>query len=341
MNRAVFSERLKSIVIPEGTPSGTINERMLPISEILVGMMPNSLFRYRPCEERHIEAFREDNIYAVSADKFNDPYDTLIRYDLESIRSVVSSILTCDSMKQLRAFLEQGNDFPDSIRQSTSDEMINSFRNHILSIQDMSSIKDHLDECRNRVLSSIEIMFPVLAESSKRFSTIACFCESIQSVTMWSHYANYHQGFALEYNLRPTLSHGINNVGIFPVIYEDERIDATSYVVWEYLKMMGINTPNPDITSSLKIALHKSSQWEYEKEWRLIDTTPRDYRSDTPSVIQLAPTAIYYGQRMSQENKRKLHEIAQEKGIKEYCMYIDYSSQEYNMQYKTFENSVF
>lgn len=341
MNRSIFSERLKSIVIPEGTAAEDLNKLMLPLCDVIVHMMPSSLFRYRTCNKLQIDAFREDNIYAVSADKFNDPYDTLIRYDIESIRSFVSSIITCDSMKQLRAFLEQGNDFPDSVRQSVSDEMINSIRSHILSIQDPSSIKDNLDECRNRVLSSIEILFPILAESSKRFSTIACFCESIQSVTMWSHYANYHQGFALEYNLRPTLSHGINNVGIFPVIYEDERIDATSYIVWEYLKMMGINAPNPDITSSLKIALHKSSQWEYEKEWRLIDTTPRDYRSEKPSVVHMKPIAIYYGQRMSLEDKRELHEIALEKGIKEYCMYIDNSSLEYKMQYKPFDNNVF
>lgn len=341
MNRSIFSERLKSIVIPEGTTAEDLNKLMLPLCDAIVHMMPSSLFRFRSFNKLQIDAFREDNVYAVSADKFNDPYDTLIRYDLDSIKNVVSSILTCDSMKQLRSFLEQGNDFPDNVRQSVSDEMINSFRSNILSIQDMSNIKDNLDECRNRVLSSIEIMFPILAESSKRFSTIACFCENIQSVTMWSHYANYHQGFALEYDLRPTLSHGINNVGIFPVIYEDERIDATPYVVWEYLKMMGINAPNPDITSSLKIALHKSSQWEYEKEWRLIDSTPRDFRSDNPSIVHLRPTAIYYGQRMSIEDKRVLHGIAHEKGIKEYCMYIDYSSLEYKMQYKPFDYSVF
>ena len=85
MDRSDFSQRLNSIVIPEGISEEERNKSVLPISEALVQMMPNSLFRYRPCDENNpeqlknnIEAFRDDNIYASTADKFNDPYDTSI-----------------------------------------------------------------------------------------------------------------------------------------------------------------------------------------------------------------------------------------------------------------------
>ncbi len=148
---------------------------------------------------------------------------------------------------------------------------------------------------------------------------------------MWSHYAQNHQGFALEYNLRDTLAHPITNVGIYPVIYNEERLDVSIYMTWAFLGIIGINSPIPDMLSSMKIALHKSKQWEYEKEWRLIDSTIRDFTSDEPSVIHIKPTAIYYGQRIAKEDKEKLHTIAQNHGIREYDMYIDYSSPEYKM----------
>ena len=163
---------------------------------------------------------------------------------------------------------------------------------------------------------------------------MACFSESVNSVLMWSHYANSHQGFALEYNFRPTLEKPINNVGLYPVIYYDERMDVSLYMGWSLLAMLGIKANNPDITSYIKIALHKSSIWAYEQEWRMIDCTLRDITNNKPSKIQYKPVAIYYGCHISKEHKEQLHEIAQEKGIGEYEMFIDCSAPEYEMKFR-------
>ena len=95
-----------------------------------------------------------------------------------------------------------------------------------------------------------------------------------------------------------------------------------------------MKAPNPDISASLKNALYKASIWAYEKEWRMIDFSPRDFTNNMPSAIPYEPVAIYYGKHMSFEHKQMLHEIAQEKGIKEFEMYVDYSSPLYEMQYR-------
>ena len=68
-----------------------------------------------------------------------------------------------------------------------------------------------------------------------------------------------------------------------------------------------------------------------EKEWRLIDSTQRDYFDDKASAIPYKPVAIYYGRHMALENKRELHTIAKEKVIKEYEMDVDYSSGEFEL----------
>ena len=54
------------------------------------------------------------------------------------------------------------------------------------------------------------------------------------------------------------------------------------------------------------------------------------------TCVTLKPTAIYYGTNMSLDDKRKLHEIALNKGIKEYDMYIDFASEKYEMLYRIF-----
>ena len=82
MDRREFAKRLSEIVIPENMSSEERGKAVLPICEAIVQLMPQSLFRYRPCDEsnpemlnRQIDAFKHDNIYCVTADKFNDPFD--------------------------------------------------------------------------------------------------------------------------------------------------------------------------------------------------------------------------------------------------------------------------
>lgn len=334
MDRAEFAKRLKSIIIPEGTSSEMLRSLTRPISDAISQMMPDSLFRFRKYNNDSIDAFKNDIIYAVTADKFNDPYDTLARYDIEEIKNAMSSIMNCDALEQLKEWFKQGNDFPEHIKESLPTGMAEAIKTKLISLDSVKTIENRILEIKEQMISSIETLFPVLAETSKRFITIACFCESVLPVLMWSHYADSHQGFALEYNFRPTLEHPMNHVGLFPVIYENERADVSSYIAWEYLFTIGMKAPNPDISASLKNALYKASIWAYEKEWRMIDFSPRDFTNNMPSAIPYEPVAIYYGKHMSFEHKQMLHEIAQEKGIKEFEMYVDYSSPLFEMQYR-------
>ena len=107
------------------------------------------------------------------------------------------------------------------------------------SIEDISDYEERIEETRKRIISQIELYFPILSETSKRYSAIACFSESVESVLMWSHYANSHKGFALDYNFRPTLEQPIKNVGLFPVVYSKERFDISDYIAWAFLRLLG------------------------------------------------------------------------------------------------------
>ena len=88
-----------------------------------------------------------------------------------------------------------------------------------------------------------------------------------------------------------------------------------------------------DILFFNKAALYKSPQWSYEREWRLF-LGKKDAYNKPCLQVQLKPTAIYYGNHISQINKKILSHIAKEKGIKEYQMYLDVESDVYSMKYK-------
>lgn len=337
MDRTEFGQILSSIVIPEGTTVEENNALLRPISKAIVEMMPSSLFRFRPCKAYTLDAFKEDLIYAVPAHWFNDPYDTLARYDLEGIEKGVNSLMSTETIAGLKKWLAEGNDFSDEYKRLFPDGFADALRKRLLSIDDIGMMEERIQETKRMMISAIETYFPILAETSKRFSTIACFCESVDSILMWSHYADSHKGFALEYEFRPTLTNHIANVGLFPVVYDETRVDVSGYVAWAFLVIQGIKTKNPDLLSSLKTALYKSPVWAYEKEWRMIDFSPRDYKSDEGSAIPYKPVAIYYGKEMGHETKMELHGIAKEKGLKEYEMYVDYSGKGYGMGWREVE----
>ena len=98
------------IEIQEGTNLDVINQKVLPISDALVRLIPQSLYRYRACDKRQIDAFEKDRIYAVTADLFNDPYDTLVRYDINSIKEY-QCITDNEHLEWIEAVSETGEWF--------------------------------------------------------------------------------------------------------------------------------------------------------------------------------------------------------------------------------------
>ena len=69
----------------------------------------------------------------------------------------------------------------------------------------------------------------------------------------------------------------------------------------------------------------------------MIDLTPRDITNEKASAIHYKPVAIYYGRHMSGDDKKRLHELAKQKEINEYEMYLDYSSKKYEMLYREYK----
>lgn len=80
----------------------------------------------------------------------------------------------------------------------------------------------------------------------QRGTLAACFSEQICSPIMWSHYANEHTGFALEYTfprdffcLSPFFDgesegeiQGFGWRSLLPVAYTESRLDGTELAEW-------------------------------------------------------------------------------------------------------------
>ena len=83
--RRIFKKLLEVTVVPETMSCKEKESVLRPLLEYVHSITPTKLFRYRDCSEIQFDAFYNDRIYAGNAQKFNDPYDCLIRYDKQYI----------------------------------------------------------------------------------------------------------------------------------------------------------------------------------------------------------------------------------------------------------------
>lgn len=172
--------------------------------------------------------------------------------------------------------------------------------------------KKHGVECR---LDDIYI--------SNNFKKIACFTKNGKnSMPMWAHYANNHQGFCVEYDLKDNFQ---LCASLFPVQYLDQKLDITDILKCR-IEMAEKNT-NPDLfIEALKwisvfCCAIKHDSWSYEKEYRVILSKRH------PDYLPAKPNKIYMGSNCKCE--KNLKEVANKLNIDIYKMAVSLDKPEF------------
>lgn len=166
---------------------------------------------------------------------------------------------------------------------------------------------------------------------------ITCLSETPVSSLMWSHYANKHIGFCLEYDFTQTYPFIYRKfpdltetqLMLFPVRYSEERPLLSKYLFDSKTKfkiMKDGKIPPKLIENIVQGLLCKSSDWEYEKEWRIIKIESKTAFARLPK-----PTKILLGANIESFAKIKLIEIAATKNIPVYQMSL--TPDKYKLKY--------
>ena len=115
---------------------------------------------------------------------------------------------------------------------------------------------------------------------------LCCFTTENSNHLMWSHYADGHKGFCLEFDTRKCK---LLSEKLFPVTYSDE---------FPIIKEFDEIIPNG--------VLRKTKKWEYEKEWRLIIGGSGNCHLP---YNRRALSSIYFGLNTSAKDLRKVMSI--------------------------------
>jgi len=347
--RDEFKNIIENIKVNQMTPPDEFNNCIQPMIQFIQKNIPGELYKFSECAENNLDAFDKNEIWLSKASNFNDLHDSLLFFDKTAMLKQAQERLSPENipaifwhLKQSPSVLEQFNFINADIHAAITDKL-NTLDGQLFSnmIQQLSSNLDMI----------LESYFYNLKNEIRNRTKIACFSENIKSPLMWAHYADNHKGFAIEYDFRgnsislcancPNRScSNIKWAAIYPIIYSDTRFDATQYGKWYIEQCMKIylgikeETVFDDEFLFTKAALHKSNDWEYEKEWRIICSTP-DAATEQKDCypIKKKPVAIYLGSQISDIHRKILTHIADANGIAKFQMYVDDYASKYELNY--------
>ncbi|WP_334042398.1 DUF2971 domain-containing protein [Burkholderia ambifaria] len=264
--------------------------------------IPHRLFKYREVNKYSIENLVDDTVWLADPATFNDPYDChhFINYNQ------LSNDILITMPQELRDRLPQ--DKLEEIENSISlAEDPNSAMVDIL-LRDVAPEKAAAMKAALLGVTSaaFEKMGTDGANRMKDAFKVCSFSERVDSTLMWSHYANYHKGFCIEYDIKSVHPGDYVSRFMYPVIYSEHPFDATPNML--RVGRAGFNNLYLNLAG-----LIKSMDWGYEKEWRLIFAN--GVLDKAQSWKMPVPKAIYLGSHISPDDQARLTDICMSKGI--------------------------
>jgi hypothetical protein len=258
---------------------------------------PKSFYKYRNLSERTLETINENYIWLAEISSLNDPFECSIYADNDEFwREYYSSekfektfqILTGQtiSKKEIKKLITSQKPFEEYIQLCKTKKIPFGFSS----------------EAQQK---RIEKRWAKIVDEMNQNLRICSFSLIRNSLLLWSHYSDEHKGICIEYDFED-----VDTIRTFiqPINYTNKVHKIGLLEEYSTMRM---------IASSLI----KSTEWEYEKEWRL--TIFRQKGNFPQKIAVPKPKAIYLGTRFKlNENslKNKLLEICISRKIPIYQM---------------------
>ncbi|HWQ88737.1 MAG TPA: DUF2971 domain-containing protein [Desulfitobacteriaceae bacterium] len=267
--------------------------------------LPKSIFKYCKVDKKSIKNLEEDTIWLADPSTFNDPYDCAHTVDFSRIQQQQSSELFEKFMQ------ERGHDSNLTIDQKKTLAISPDPVSELMEIHLSGKPPEKREGIKSALISLQDKKYADLSvTSSETFASsfkLCSFSERNDSMLMWAHYASYHRGFCVEYDLENIPYSDYRRRFLYPVIYSDLMFDATQ------LFMKKKEDQSLNILHWHLAALLKAKDWKYEMEWRLVFAngivdSERSYSIGKPKMV-------YFGTKISQPNQDRLIEICKRRNI--------------------------
>jgi len=267
-----------------------------------------SVFKYRCNNEKSRYNLENDFVWVCSPTSYNDPFDSSISITPETLTTTVIQ-------DGVRDFITK--ELGSKVEAQKIEQILNA-PNPALALQELIMIEmdqvpqEHWARFREPLAAQMkaweEAFGRVLPTSHKDTLKVCSFSGTQYSIIMWSHYADQHRGFCIEYDTESLPSENLFMRMMYPVIYSEKLFDGTKYYLAAIRNQKTFNVLFPTLA-----ALHKSPEWRYEKEWRLV--IPANLVKEASPWRVPTPKRVYLGSRMPDGEKERIIEICKKKAI--------------------------
>jgi hypothetical protein len=207
--------------------------------------VPPKLYKYQPYNIQTLDNLKNRQIWFSKPEKFNDPFDYSIRYDLGSENLSIDELN--ELHKVLRKYSTDKNQFDR--KYSENGKPNTNFEEASLRLADR--------EVRKNVRNYIS-------------SGVACFAKEVDNILMWGHYTNGHRGFCLEFE-----------TSYPPFQNAQQVIYSNTYPLVNPIDVL----LRRNLDSQYLLFTTKSNSWDYEKEWRVMIPNGNQAIQYNPSAL--------------------------------------------------------
>lgn len=177
----------------------------------------------------------------------------------------------------------------------------------------------------------------ILSDIYSDFKSICCFTKSgNDNFAMWAHYANNHQGYCVEYDLKKNFE--LCSL-VLPVEYVDKKMDLTEMITGR-LKFVKNNKDVKLLEDALEfcaifMSCVKHKTWSYEEEIRLL--CPKNLPG--MPYFDAIPNKIFIGSQCGEDNTNSLIQIGNSLNIEVYKMNVVKEKIEYELDSELVSNT--
>jgi len=229
---------------------------------------PPRLYKYQPFNEQNLANLKRASIWFSAPNTVNDPYDC------------ASWVVEPDKITeaQFEEWLEyaRGRDPALTARVCPDGVVTPAFRED--------------------VTASVRRVYAEQRTIQREQRGIACLSATLTDIMMWSHYADGHRGFCLEFDTSFWPFSKALGVTYSPTLPSINPLDVL------------LNPPGDDENNRIlrMFVLTKASCWSYEQEWRLMHGEPNKlfgYGDGGPL------SAIYFGAEMPRAHRNTIVDV--------------------------------
>lgn len=267
--------------------------------------LPSSIFKYREVNKNSLKNLEDDTVWLADPSNFNDPYDCSHTVDFSRIQKsrgaeFLEQFMASkdDSLKLTKEQKEALSSSPDPINELVDILLANEPQ------EKKKGVKAVLKSVQEKMHEHLAIFNSEKIASSFK---LCSFSDRNDSMLMWAHYASYHQGFCIEYDLENIPYSDYRRRFLYPTIYSNKMFDATVHL------MRDVEDENFNNLHLSLAALVKAKDWEYEKEWRLVFANGILEKEQAYEICK--PKMVYLGAKIKPEDQDTLIEICERRDI--------------------------